>query len=107
MTKDEGRRNDKLSAARFGNFASKVLCVAAMLYRGAHVTFQHGDTAPWLQALHVISWFAALRGLRGFHVFGVFTEARFAIAPGAVVERLLRLGHIRLIAFPSLKNRSL
>jgi hypothetical protein len=67
----------------------------------------NGDTAPWLQALHVISWFAALRGLRGFHVFGVFTEARFAIAPGAVVERLLRLGHIRLIAFPSLKNRSL
>ena len=68
---------------------------------------RHGDTAPWLQALHVISWFAALRGLRGFHVFGVFTEARFAIAPGAVMERLLCFGHIRLFAFPGFQDRSL
>ena len=49
----------------------------------------------------------ALRRLRGFHVFGVFTEARFAIAPGAMMERLLRFGDICLIAFPGFKHRSL
>jgi hypothetical protein len=67
----------------------------------------NGDTAPWLQVPHVMRWFAASRRLRGFHVFGVFTEARLAIAPRAVVERLLRLGHIRLFTFPGFKNWSL
>jgi len=71
------------------------------------VASQHGDTAPWLQALHVMKGFAALCGLGGFHVFGVFTEARFAIAPGPVMERLLRFCHVRLIAFPGFKHGSL
>jgi hypothetical protein len=48
-----------------------------------------------------------LRRLRGFHVLCVFAEARFAIAPGAVMERLLRFGHVRLFAFPCFKHRGL
>ena len=49
----------------------------------------------------------ALRRLRGFHLFGVLAVARFAVAPGAVMERLLRLGHVGLIAFPSFEHWSL
>src|SRR5437667_12830809 len=56
-------------------------------------------TEPWLQK-------ASCR-LRGFHVIGVFTEARFAVAPGAMMERLLRVGHSRRVAFPSFKHGSL
>jgi hypothetical protein len=48
-----------------------------------------------------------LRRLRGFHVLGVFTEARFAVTPGAMMERLLRFGDIRLFAFPSFEHRGL
>jgi hypothetical protein len=49
-------------------------------------------------------WLAASCRLSGFHIFGVFTEACFAVAPRAVMECLLRLGHIRLIAFPSFEH---
>ena len=49
----------------------------------------------------------SLRRFRRFHIFGVLTEARFTIAPGAVVERLLRFGDVCLIAFPGFKHRSL
>jgi hypothetical protein len=42
-----------------------------------------------------------------FHFFGVFAEAGFAVARGAVMERLLGLIHVRCIAFPSFKHRSL
>jgi hypothetical protein len=48
-----------------------------------------------------------LRSLRGFHLLGVFAEARFAVAPGAVMERLLCLRHVRLIAFPGFEHWSL
>jgi hypothetical protein len=66
-------------------------------------------TEPWLQkaVLRRYNSPTASRRLRGFHIFGVFTEARFAVAPGAMVERLLCLGHIRLFAFPGFKHRGL
>src|SRR5205823_14966272 len=49
---------------------------------------------------------AALCGLR-FHILGIFAEARFAVAPRAVMERLLRSSNLRAVAFPCFKHRSL
>jgi hypothetical protein len=62
---------------------------------------------PSLATQSLLDSLAASRSLRALHVFGVFTEARFAVAPGAVMERLLRRGDVRLIAFPGFKHWSL
>src|SRR5262249_47770929 len=48
-----------------------------------------------------------LRGFRGFHLFGVLAETRFAIAPRAVMERRLSSTKVCFVPFPSFKDRSL
>jgi hypothetical protein len=62
---------------------------------------------PSLATQSLLDSLAASRSLRALHVFGVLAEARFAVAPGAVMERLLRRGDVRLIAFPSFEHWSL
>ena len=69
-------------------------------------------TEPWLQDTRLCRSKCLLnpsasRGFRGFHVLAVFAEARFAVAPGAMMERLLRDSDVRLIASPSFKHWSL
>src|SRR2546426_10096341 len=49
---------------------------------------------------------AALCGLR-FHIFGVCAEARFAVAPRAVMERRLSSTNVCFVPFPSFEYRSL
>ncbi len=66
------------------------------------VVSQHGDRAPWLQDCSI-----ALCGLRGFHLFRVFAEPRFAIAPRTVMEGRLRSTDVCCVAFPSFEDRSL
>src|SRR5207237_10689521 len=48
-----------------------------------------------------------LRRLRVLHVFGVFAEARFAVAEGAMMECLLRGSDVRCTAFPRFQHGSL
>ncbi len=50
---------------------------------------------------------ASRDGLGRFYFFSVFAEPGFAVAPSAVMKRLLRAGHIRRIAPPSFEHRSL
>ena len=50
---------------------------------------------------------AALCRFRGFHGFGVFAEAGFAVAKGAVMERPLCVGHVRGLTFPRFEDRRL
>jgi hypothetical protein len=63
----------------------------------------------YAEGLHLTRYlFLALRdGLRRFYFFSVFAEPSFAVAPGTVMKRLLRTGHIRRIALPSFEHRSL
>src|SRR5947209_6934798 len=49
----------------------------------------------------------ALRRLRGLHLFGVFAEARFAVAEGAMMECLLRGSYVSRLPFPSFEDRGL
>src|SRR5439155_3737496 len=49
----------------------------------------------------------ALCRLSGLHFCGVFAKARPTVAQRSVMERLLRVGHFRRIAFPSLEHWSL
>src|SRR5437899_2689711 len=79
-----------------------------MLPAGVPATTGWQPVLPRICGRNVVKPFlASCDGLRGFHFCGVFTEARLAIAPGAVMECLLRLGDIRRIALPSFKHRSL
>jgi len=105
MSNDEGI-TDSMGLS-LGTLRPGFLAVAASLFRRAHAPSQHGDAVPWLQALHDMRWFAFLCRLGGLHVFDVFAEARLAIAPRAVMERLLCLGQVRLITLPGFQHRGL
>src|SRR6266487_4876529 len=50
-------------------------------------------------------WFSC--GFRCLHVSGVFAEARFAVAPGTMMEGLLRSSYVRHLAFPRFEHGSL
>src|SRR4026208_503622 len=45
--------------------------------------------------------------LRGFHLFGIFAEPRFAIAPRTVMECRLGSNNVCCVAFPSFQDWSL